>query len=246
MISLNMAAGLSGRSVVVTGAAGGIGSCVVKALAGAGVAVLAVDLPGQPISDLPGVQSVSANLMDLSCHAELMEQAASLAPLAGLVHTAAVIRRIGVDDVTEADFDLQMNTNLKTTFFLNREAWRHMRTCGGAIVNFVSQAWMTGGFQGSVVYSATKGGVTTMTKGLARSFAADKVRVNAVSPGFVDTDMMRQGITDEDRDRLSGEVPLGRLATADELVGAAVFLLSDAASYITGSVVNVSGGHLMY
>jgi len=114
------------------------------------------------------------------------------------------------------------------------------------IVNFTSQGWWTGGFGGSVVYAASKGGVTTLTKGLARSFAPSGVRVNAVSPGGVDTPMMNEGMSEEAMAAFLAMVPLGRVAQTDELAGAVLFLASDAASFVTGSVINVSGGQLMY
>lgn len=247
--------GLSGTSVVVTGAAGGIGRSVAHAFAEAGAHVVAVDIPGSPVVDLaaslPGGPHVGLeiNLLDLDSHASIFERANELAPLRALAHLAAILRRaVTVDDVTEEDWDLQLDVNLKVTFFLDRAANAAFRAAGtpGAIVNFSSQGWWTGGFGGSVVYAASKGGVVTLTKGLARSFAANGVRVNAVAPGGVDTPMMNEGMTPEAMASFLAMVPLGRLAQTDELAGAVVFLASDAASFISGSVINVSGGQLMY
>ena len=97
-----------------------------------------------------------------------------------------------------------------------------------------------------MVYAASKGGVVSMTKGLARSFAPDGVRVNSVSPGGVDTSMMLGGMTEEGLKAFVAMIPMGRLAEPEEMVGAVLFLASDAASFVTGTVVNVSGGQLMY
>lgn len=247
MTFFDLAGSLTGRSVVVTGACGGIGSAITAALATAGVQVLATDRPGTTAESTANVSFVPGDLRELGFHHQLMESAAALAPVAGVVHAAGVIRRAPVEEISEAEFDLQVEVNLKASFFLNRTAWQHLRaTGGGSIVNFTSQGWMTGGFQGSVVYSATKGALVSMTRGLARSFAPDNVRVNAVSPGFVDTDMLREGIDPDGRDQLIAAVPLGRLAQPQDLVGATAFLLSDASDYVTGAVLNVSGGQLMY
>jgi NAD(P)-dependent dehydrogenase (short-subunit alcohol dehydrogenase family) len=248
-------AGFEGRSVVVTGAAGGIGRHVATAFAEAGAHVVAVDVPGSPVGDLaaalPGGPhlGLEVDLTDLAAHPGIFERANQLAPFRALAHLAAVLkRRALVDDVTEEDFDLQSGVNFKAAFFLNREAHRALRAAGtpGAIVNFSSQGWWTGGFGGSVVYNATKGAVTTMSKGLARSFAADGVRVNVVAPGGVDTQMMTEGMSDEAMKNFLAMIPLGRLAQGEELAGAVLFLASDASSYVTGAVINVSGGQLMY
>jgi len=246
--------GLEGRSVVVTGAAGGIGRSVVAAFAEAGAHVVGVDIPGsavaEVIGELPGRhRALEADLRDVDDHARLFDQARELAPVAAIAHLAAVLlRRDTVDDVSPDDWDTQLDVNLKATFFLNRAARNAFRDQGtpGSIVNFTSQGWWTGGFGGSVVYAASKGGVVSLTRGLARSFAPDGVRVNAVSPGGVDTPMMTDGLSDEVRRTFMSQVPLGRLAAPDELAGAVLFLASSASSYVTGTVVNVSGGQLMY
>ena len=105
---------------------------------------------------------------------------------------------------------------------------------------------MTGGFGGSVVYAATKGGIVSMSRGMARTYAKDAIRVNTVSPAVVDTPMMRSGLTDEGLAAFVDNIPLGRMAEPDEIAGSVVFLASDHARYITGATLNVSGGFLMY
>lgn len=251
----NIEESLAGKSVVVTGAAGGIGQSVAHAFAEAGSIVVAVDLDqaalDRAVATLPGTGHVAlaADLRDLGGHDHIFDVAMAQAPLAALAHVAAVlVRRATVDDVTEEDWDFQHSVNLKSTFFLNRAAQHAFvrQGSGGSIVNFASQGWWTGGFGGSVVYSATKGGIVSMTRGFARSFAPSGVRVNVVSPGGVDTAMMRGGMSDEAMEAFVSMIPLGRLAQPDELAGAVLFLASDASSYITGALINVSGGQLMY
>ena len=158
---------------------------------------------------------------------------------------AAGTRSCAID---EADWDAQVDVNLKATFFLNRAFAERLRAAKrtGAIVNFSSQGWWTGGFGGSVVYNATKGGIVTMTRGLARTYAADGIRVNSVAPGLVDTGMLRDGLSDDALQRLVDQVPLGRMADAEEISPAVVFLASEHAGYITGATLNISGGWLMY
>ncbi|CAB4585290.1 unannotated protein [freshwater metagenome] len=247
--------GLVGKSVVVTGAAGGIGRSVVRAFAEVGSHVLLVDIPGTPLNDiiatLPGSghKALEIDLSKLSNQAGIFEMAQKMAPMAALAHCAAVLRRRAtVDEVTEDDWDFQIDTNLKGTFFLNRAARDSFKAAGtkGSIVNFTSQGWWTGGFGGSVAYAASKGGVVSLTKGFARSFATEGIRVNAVSPGGVDTPMMTGNQTPEALAGFVSMIPIGRLADPDELAGGVVFLASDAASYITGTVMNISGGQLMY
>lgn len=247
--------GLTDRVVVVTGAGGGIGRAVCQALDSAGAIVVAIDIsePGVEVA-LDGLagdrhRGFVFDLSAIDSHNQLFAQALELGELAALVHCAAVLVRRGtVDEVTEEDWDFQHSVNLKATFFLNRAAQHAFlqQGSGGSIVNFTSQGWWTGGFGGSVVYAASKGGIVSLTRGLARSFAPSGVRVNAVSPGGVDTAMMRSGSSDEAMAGFVAMVPMGRLAEPDELAGAVLYLASDASSYVTGAVLNISGGQLMY
>ena len=243
-------------SIIVTGAAAGIGAATARRLASDGALVIGVDVNSDPldvvIGSLPGNghQAWTTDLRDLAGHSALVQTAVDAADrFAGMAHLAAVLRRRAtVDDVTEEDWDLQVDVNLKATFFLNRTVANALvaQGKGGAIVNFTSQAWNTGGFGGAVVYAATKGGVVSMSRGLARTFAPHAVRINTVAPGFVETDMMLGGLSEEQIEDFRAMVPLGRMAESDELASTVSFLLGEDARYITGATLNVTGGQLMY
>lgn len=249
--------GLEDKGCFVTGAAGGIGREIAIQLAQAGARVAVVDLDQSACEavvaamDDPGRHlAIGADLRDLASHDSLLTRARdAFGRLDVLVCAAAVLRRRNtIDEVTEEDWDAQFDINLKAVFFLNRAAARIFREAGrgGRIVNFSSQGWWSGGFGGSVVYSATKGGIVSMTRGLARSLAPDGITVNHVAPGAADTAMMRSGMTDDDLAKFVTMIPMGRMAEPGEVASTVVFLASDLAGYVTGATMNVSGGQLMY
>ena len=255
-MSWNLASGLEGKRVVVTGAAGGIGREIALAFGAAGARVAVVDLDPDKVeavvAEMPGGPHLplAADLRPVGGHAAILGTVGgAFGGIDVLVCAHGVlVRRHSVDEVTEADWDFQHDVNLKATFFLNQAAGRMLRAQGrgGRIVNFTSQGWWSGGFGGSVAYAASKGGVVSMTRGLARSFGPDKITVNAVSPGAADTAMMRSGMTEQQLAGMVAAIPLGRMAAASELAGTVLFLASDHAAYITGATINVSGGWLMY
>lgn len=252
----SIASGLEGQGVIVTGAAGGIGRATAEAFATAGARVMAVDLHQAAADEVVngmegrGHVAVGADLRDLDAHAALIARAYDeLGGLKALAHLAAVLaRQDSVNDVTEADWDFQLDTNLKASFFLCRAAADAMIEAGGggSITLFSSQGWWTGGFGGSVVYCASKGGIVSMARGLARTYGPHQIRVNAIAPGLVDTPMLMDDLSPQVFEALKEATPLKRVADPAELGGVVVFLASDHASYVSGATLNVSGGFLMY
>ena len=252
----SVGAGLEGKGVIVTGAAGGIGREVARAFSTTGARVMLVDLQQEPADsvlhelDGRGHVAVAADLTKISAHDALIRRARDeLGSLYVLAHLAAVLRRRNtVDEVTEDDWDYQIDTNLKATFFLCRAAARAMveQGKGGRIITFSSQGWWTGGFGGSVVYAASKGGITSMTRGLARTYGPHQITVNAVSPGQARTHMLMDGLNPQVLESMTKATPLGRVAEPEEIAGTVVFLASDHARFITGATINISGGFLMY
>jgi len=161
-----------------------------------------------------------------------------------LVNNAGVALDGLVLRTKEEDWDRQLDTNLKGAFALIRAAARPMiKQRSGAIVNLTSVVGETGN-AGQVAYSASKAGLIGLTKSVARELASRNIRVNAVSPGLIDTDMTAR-ISGETRAQMVEEIPLSRLGAASEIAHAVVFLASDEASYITGEVLRVNGGMYM-
>jgi NAD(P)-dependent dehydrogenase (short-subunit alcohol dehydrogenase family) len=242
--------------VIVTGAAGGIGRKVAEAFATTGARVLAVDLKQEAVDEvIAGLegQGHAAIGTDLRAVASLDALVARAREMLGsvdvLAHLAAVLRRrSNINDVTEEDWDVQLDTNLKASFFLCRAAATAMveQGRGGRIITFTSQGWWTGGFGGSVVYNAAKGGIVTMTRGLARSYGPHNITVNAVAPGQVLTPMLLEGLSEEIFQSMNKATPLGRAAEPQEIAGTVVFLASDHAAFITGATINITGGFIMY
>jgi NAD(P)-dependent dehydrogenase (short-subunit alcohol dehydrogenase family) len=255
--SWSLGAGLEGKGVIVTGAGGGIGRAIVQAFDMAGARICAVDRQegsvGEVVAGLNYPErhlAMGVDLADLRTHADLFASAQrTLGRVDVLAHAAAMLRRrSSVMEITEEDWDLQLNMNLKATFFLNMKAATAFRNQGrgGRIINFVSTSWWTGGTSVAIPYAASKSGVVSMSRSLAKTFAKDGITVNTLAPGGVDTPMMREGLTQDQLDAYIATIPMGRLASPAEIAGSVVFLASDHASYISGATLNVSGAQLLY
>lgn len=252
-----LADGLKAKRALVTGAGGGIGREVACALAAAGSLVYCTDVRAEPLGITMAAMdhgsrhaSSVADLQDVEAISELVRAAVhALGGLDVLAHVAGFVTRIAqLADVTEHDWDIHQQTNLKGTFFLNKAVAEVLiaQGVGGRIINFSSQGWWTGGFEGSVVYNTMKGGIVTMTRGLARTLGPHSITVNSVAPGLVDTPMLMDGLPEALLKDLLAQTPLGRVAQPREIAGTVLFLASDHAAYISGATINVSGGFLMY
>jgi NAD(P)-dependent dehydrogenase (short-subunit alcohol dehydrogenase family) len=243
---------VTGHVVVVTGAASGIGRCTALALARHGArAVVVADLRSDPREgggatvDLVRELGVEAEFVatDVRRRADLEAAVAAADRWGGvtaMVNCAGIFRREDFLAVTEDEFDLMIDVNVRGTFFGCQAAARAMTGRGGVIVNLASVASYRGSV-GHASYHASKGAVQVLTYALALELAPDGIRVNAVHPGAVDTSMMRVDEAVLTQPAAAAAFPLGRPASADDVAGAVVYLCSDLASYVSGASITVDG-----
>jgi NAD(P)-dependent dehydrogenase (short-subunit alcohol dehydrogenase family) len=240
---------LAGRAVLVTGATRGIGRAIALALAREGADVLVSgrdEAAGRRVvGEIAGLgRRAIWHRADLARVAEARAVARVAADALGrldvLVNNAGLFERRPALDLEEADWDRLLDVNLKGAFFCAQAAARIMRegAAGGVIVNVASDAAWSGGLNPCAHYAASKAGLVSITRSLARELAPHRIRVNAVAPGLITTDMGgTAGATLPDL-----QIPLGREGTPEEVAACVVFLASDEASYVTGANLNLSGG----
>lgn len=245
---------LAGKVAVVTGAAQGLGKGYAKGLAEAGALVVCAD------RNLEGVQKTAAEITEAKGKAEacfldvtkpvetekvFREIASRLGSLDILVNNAGVEEISKFVEVTEAQYDKIMGVNLRGTFFTAQAAARIMKEQkSGKILNIGSLGSAIG-LSESSVYCGTKGGVLGITRTMAIELARDNVQVNALGPGYFRTPMTEPFFQDPaHRKWIEERIPAGRVGTAEDLIGAVVFLCSAASEYLTGQIVYVDGGWL--
>ena len=243
---------LAGRTALVTGANTGLGQGIAVALAAAGADIVVAGR--SPAEDTAAqVRALGRRFLDvradLSSTAPVRDVVDAAVALNGrldiVVNNAGIIRRADSLDVEEADWDAVIDTNLKSVFFLAQAAARHMAAHGGGkIVNIASLLSFQGGIR-VPAYAASKSAVAGLTRALANEWAAQGINVNAIAPGYFDTNNTAALRADPVREpAILARIPAGRWGQPGDLAGAAVFLASRASDYVHGIVLPVDGGWL--
>lgn len=244
---------LTDKVAVVTGASRGIGRSIALALAaqGADLVVAARSLP--PLQELVvEIEALGRKALAVTADAAITEDAQRLIASAVerfgrvdiLINNAGITRDGLLLRMKDEDWDAVLDTNLKGAFLLSRAAAKLMsKQRSGRIINISSVVGMMGN-PGQANYSASKAGLIGLTKSIARELARRGVTVNAIAPGFIETDMTSE-LSEKVRQELTAQIPLGRLGQAEDIAQAVVYLASDHAGYITGQVLGVNGGMYM-
>ena len=244
----------SGQHAVVTGAGGGMGQAVAASLLEAGAFVTAIDVKPCPDELATHGERLTFAVGDLTDRAFVEATISAAAEARGrldhLVNVAGVLWFGRDKSALEMDLDVWdqvFDINLKSMVHTARAAVPFMRSGGrgGAMVHFSTIQWYRGDPAPQDAYQASKAGVCALSKSLAMQLAADGIRSNAICPGMALTPLQARWDTSEKQDMVAGYVPLGRIGSPQDMANAALFLLSDAASYITGIELAVDGGLLM-
>ena len=251
----SIAPDLAGKSVLITGASTGIGAAAARAFARAGCRVgihynASLNRAEKVAADVrfAGAQAflVGGDLRHSQKAREVVDAAAQhFGGLDILINNAGgLVRRVPITELDDALFDEVIDLNVRSLVTCSAAAVPYMRTAGrGNIINVTSIAARTGGGTGSAIYASAKGFVSTFTRGLAKELVKDNIRVNAVSPGVIETPFHERYSTPAMLEAFKGAIPMNRLGAPEECSGAFLYLASDAlSSFVTGQIIEVNGG----
>jgi NAD(P)-dependent dehydrogenase (short-subunit alcohol dehydrogenase family) len=242
---------LTGKTALITGASSGLGFHFAEVLAGAGAQVILCARREAELTERVRALTVAGRKastikLDVTNPDSIKALEASLADVDIVVNSAGVVHNGSALDQTEANWDLVLDTNLKGAFLIAQAAGRVMRARGrgGSIINIASILGLRQA-GGVLPYAVSKAGMIQLTKTLALEFARFGIRVNALAPGYLDTDLNSGFFESAAGKALIGRIPQRRLGKLEELDGPLLLLASDASTYMTGSVLAVDGGHLV-
>ena len=243
---------LTDQVAIVTGGASlrGIGWATAKRFADEGARVVILDIDavaaGQAARAIgPQHLGLACDVRDeAACKLSVQQVLDAFGRIDILVNNAGVSQSHRLMDSTQADYDLVMDVSVRGAYNMSRAVVPHMRSrrCGAIVCMGSVAAQRGGGILGGPHYSAAKGAIQTLAKAMARELAPDGIRANAIAPGMVDTDLLVGKIDDAGKRRVADGIPLGRLAVPADIANACLFLVSDQSAYITGVVLDVSGG----
>ncbi len=245
---------LTDKVALVTGASRGIGCAIARKLAEQGAVVYlnyngsaqkAQEAAAQIVQAGGRAEAVQCNVADFEACKKMIESVIEKSGrLDILVNNAGITKDGLLMKMSEEDYDRVLDTNLKGTFNTIRHASRYLlKQRSGSIINLTSVSGILGN-AGQANYSASKAGVIGLTKSTARELASRGIRVNAVAPGYVETDMT-DGLSEQVKKQMLQQIPLGRAASPEEIADVALFLASDHSSYMTGQILSVDGGMAM-
>ena len=247
---------LSGKTAIITGATSGIGAAIARRFAIEGAQMVITGRNADRGAEVGHQIRLSGALAEFCCAdlnaADAPGKIASLAldrfgRIDILVNNAGIILRGTAAETSDEDWDRVIGTNITSVFRMSRAVLPSMVAQGGGSIVNIASDWALVGAKGAVAYGVSKGAVAQLTRSMALDHAGDGIRINAVCPGDTDTAMLDSAIRTGDRQSglaaLGLDIPMGRVARPDEIAGAAVFLASDDASFVTGALLPVDGGN---
>ena len=238
---------LDGKRALITGGSRGIGLACATALAGAGAEVLIAARQRRQIEHVVNLlnkagHTASGSSIDVTDVDQLRQLISDSGPFDVAVISAGMARHSTALTTTEEDYDTVMDLNVKAAYFTAVEAARGMKGRGGSIIQLSSQMGLVGGYRRSV-YCASKHAIEGMTKAMAIEWAPEGIRINSLCPTFIQTEFTKRTLSDPERlARITSMIKLGRVGRTEDVMGAVVFLASDAASLITGTHIVIDGG----